>query len=88
MTLVEAQACGTPVIAAAEGGALEAVIDGATGLLYAPTSSPVDALAAALAAFDSRDYARGDLRRHAESFRIEVFDAAIRELMDEELGRS
>ena len=55
ITAVEAQASGTPVIAAAAGGALETVIDGVTGVLVAPND--VDALAAVLgdAALDRFD---------------------------------
>ena len=34
ITMAEAQACGTPVIAYAEGGALEIVVDGETGILF------------------------------------------------------
>ena len=86
MTLVEAQACGTPVIARAEGGALEAVVDGRTGLLYEPMGPPEEALAAALGRFDPADYDRADLRGHAESFRAEAFDAAIRAVLAEELS--
>ena len=33
MVPVEAQACGRPVVALAEGGALESVVDGVTGVL-------------------------------------------------------
>ncbi len=36
MTILEAQACGTPVVAAAGGGAVEIVEDGVTGLLFPP----------------------------------------------------
>ena len=34
ITPVEAQACGTPVLAFGKGGAAETVIDGLTGLLF------------------------------------------------------
>lgn len=76
MTMVEAQACGTPVIALKEGGAAEAVLDGETGLLYEDAS--VEGLAAALRSFDPARYDPGTLRRHAERFAPEVFDEAIR----------
>ena len=49
---VEAQACGRPVVALAEGGALESVIDGETGVLVADDS--VEAFADALGAVSSR----------------------------------
>jgi glycosyltransferase involved in cell wall biosynthesis len=43
MVPVEAQACGTPVVALNEGGAVESVIDGSTGVLV--TQGSPDALA-------------------------------------------
>ena len=46
MVPVEAQACGTPVVALAEGGARETVVDGVTGVLVRERS--VEAFAAAL----------------------------------------
>jgi glycosyltransferase involved in cell wall biosynthesis len=47
---VEAQAAGRPVIALAEGGACETVLEGETGTFY--DEADPDALAAAVAAFD------------------------------------
>jgi glycosyltransferase involved in cell wall biosynthesis len=46
MTVIEAMACGKPVVAAAHGGALETVCDGVTGVLVPPRDSV--ALATAL----------------------------------------
>ncbi len=48
---VEVQASGRPVIALARGGALETVVDGRTGLLYADDSAA--GLAAAIRAFEA-----------------------------------
>lgn len=79
MTLVEAQACGTPVIAHAKGGALEAVVGGQTGLLYEDSSVP--ALAEILRSFDRDSYRSPVLRRHAEGFGTERFDAEIRSMI-------
>jgi glycosyltransferase involved in cell wall biosynthesis len=47
---VEAQAAGRPVVALAEGGVTESVLDGTTGVFY--DEATPDALAAAVAAFD------------------------------------
>jgi glycosyltransferase involved in cell wall biosynthesis len=66
MVPVEAQACGRPVVAYAQGGALESVIDGTTGVLV--TDSSVDAFAAALSSVGSRDFDAAVIRRHAQSF--------------------
>jgi glycosyltransferase involved in cell wall biosynthesis len=80
MTLVEAQACATPVIAFAEGGAVEAVIDGRTGLLYEDPSVP--ALARILRSFNPATYDPDELRRHAEAFGLERFDSEIKRIVD------
>ncbi len=63
---VEAHACGRPVVALAEGGALETVVDGVTGVLVRERS--VDAFAAALREVSSRDFDAAAIRRHAETF--------------------
>ena len=69
--MVEAQAAGRPVIAAADGGALEIVTDGVTGVLVKPRS--VDALAEALSATDWESFDSGFLRTNAERFSRERF---------------
>ena len=66
MVPVEAQACGRPVVALAEGGALESVVDGVTGVLVRDSS--VEAFANALQEVASRDFDRAAIRRHAEAF--------------------
>jgi glycosyltransferase involved in cell wall biosynthesis len=45
MVMIEALACGTPVIAFAEGGAREIVVDGKTGFLVADEAQMADAVA-------------------------------------------
>ena len=66
MVPVEGQACGRPVVALAEGGAVESVIDGVSGLLVRDRG--VDAFADALRDASSRDFDSTAIRRHAESF--------------------
>ena len=66
MVPVEAQACGRPVVALAQGGALESVVDGVTGILVPDPS--VDAFTAALREVSTRDFDAAAIRRHAESF--------------------
>jgi glycosyltransferase involved in cell wall biosynthesis len=63
---VEAQACGTPVIAFGRGGARETVIDERTGVFFAEQT--VDSLVAAVARFETRTFDRDDCRRNAEGF--------------------
>ena len=66
MVPVEAQACGRPVIALAEGGALDSVVDGVTGILVQDPT--VDAFSAALDDAATRRFDSPTIRRHAESF--------------------
>ena len=80
MTLVEAQACGTPVIASAQGGALEAVNDGVTGYLY--EEEGIDGLSQAIDSFDPSIYEITSLRVHAEAFAIPRFDESLRQIVD------
>jgi glycosyltransferase involved in cell wall biosynthesis len=64
--LLEAMACGTPVVASAVGGGPEIVSAPAAGLLLDERTP--EALARALAALRARPPERGATRRHAEGF--------------------
>ncbi|ADU96642.1 glycosyl transferase group 1 [Thermovibrio ammonificans HB-1] len=70
---VEAQACGTPVIAYGKGGVLETVIEGKTGL-YFYRQTPED-IAKAVAKFESiqDSFDPLEIRKHAEMFSKERF---------------
>jgi glycosyltransferase involved in cell wall biosynthesis len=72
---VEAQACGTPVIAFGAGGALETVINGTTGVLFDDQSDA--SLIQAVERFESTRFDRQAIRRHAESFSEAVFRASL-----------
>jgi glycosyltransferase involved in cell wall biosynthesis len=72
---VEAQACGTPVIALARGGALETVIDGVTGVLVAEATG--EAFAAGIARAAQSSFDRSTIRTHAVTFDRAVFARAI-----------
>jgi glycosyltransferase involved in cell wall biosynthesis len=76
---VEAQACGTPVIAFAAGGSLETVIDGVTGVLF--RSQTVEDLAAAVDRFDPVEFDADRIRRHAEKFGEDRFRAEFAEIL-------
>jgi glycosyltransferase involved in cell wall biosynthesis len=79
IVIVEAQACGTPVIAYGAGGALETVRDGVTGMHYHDPSP--DGLVAAIRDFVPSAYDPVAIRAHAETFAIDRFDVAIREVV-------
>lgn len=81
---VEAQSCGTPVIARGVGGSTETVVDGVTGLLYGDGS--VDALVDAVKRFEEMSFDRGATRANAERFDERVFDerfsATVRSIIE------
>jgi glycosyltransferase involved in cell wall biosynthesis len=83
MTMVEAQACGTPVLAFARGGAMEAVVDGVTGELYADPEA--HSLARTLRSFDPGRFDPTTIRTHAEGFDVTRFDEAISRIVHETL---
>lgn len=68
---VEAQACGSPVIALARGGALETVIDRATGVLF--SDQTVEGMQAAIAAHESLSYDRAAIVANAQRFSRQAF---------------
>ncbi len=72
---VEAQACGTPVIALGRGGALETVIDGLTGVLVAEATPA--ALARGIARAKQMCFDRTAIRNHAVTFDRAVFTRAM-----------
>jgi phosphatidylinositol alpha-1,6-mannosyltransferase len=84
MVLLEAQACGRPVIAGASGGTREAMVDGETGLLV--DCAERGALAAALARLLDSSVERGVMggrgRRWASRFDWEVIAPAAVALWD------
>jgi len=76
---LEAMACGRPAIAFAEGGGLETVLPGETGLLF--ESPTAESLRGAVASFDPRAFDRMALRAHAVSHGREIFEARFREMV-------
>ena len=80
---VEAQACGRPVVALGRGGALDTVIDGETGVLFAQTT--VDSLAAALQRAAGIGWDAARIRRHAETFSRARFVTEIQHIVDDTL---
>ncbi|GGK77323.1 glycosyltransferase family 4 protein [Amphritea balenae] len=76
---VEAQACGTPVIAFGKGGALETVDDGVTGVFFDQQSVP--SLCDAVLRFEncSEQFDANVIRTHAEKFCTSRFRKQIKE---------
>lgn len=68
---VEAQACGTPVIAYGRGGSTETVIDGITGILF--PSQTVEGLCWGVDQFERQTFDSTTIRANAERFSIERF---------------
>ncbi|MDF9801082.1 glycosyltransferase involved in cell wall biosynthesis [Catalinimonas alkaloidigena] len=83
---VEAQACGTPVIAFGKGGSLETVKDGVTGLFFYQQST--NAIIEALKKF-KEDHHQFDpllIREHAESFSVLRFQQEIKDFIISKLA--
>jgi glycosyltransferase involved in cell wall biosynthesis len=81
---LEAQACGTPVIAYGRGGACDSVKDGVTGLLFAEQT--VESLVGALQTFAARTFDALHIRAHAEQFAAPKFRQRIQHVIDAELA--
>ncbi len=75
ITAVEAQACGTPVIALGRGGALESIVPGQTGLLFPELSA--SSLRAALDKFEGLKFNEAAVRSHAEKFSRQSFKEKV-----------
>jgi len=69
--LLEAQACGTPVIAYGRGGALETVVENETGLFF-DEQSP-EAIQQAVTEFEMREWNASMCRENAERFSAQKF---------------
>lgn len=80
LTPIEAQACGTPVVALDEGGARETVVDGMTGVLY-PGLSP-EGLIDGLKRFEQMRFDPDVLRKNAQRFDSKIFEANFTRCVD------
>ncbi|WP_281324430.1 glycosyltransferase [Flavobacterium sp. IMCC34518] len=73
---VEAQACGTPVIAFGKGGALETVIEGKTGVFFKEQTA--QSLKEAILNFETLKFNPKEIREHALQFSKERFESEIK----------
>ncbi|MGY4535824.1 glycosyltransferase involved in cell wall biosynthesis [Mucilaginibacter sp. UYNi724] len=82
---VEAQACGTPVIAFGKGGALESVVENKTGIFFYEQTT--EAIKSAVIKFESNknlfDY--HEIVSHAKSFSTKVFKDQIVNYIDKKM---
>lgn len=85
ITPVQAQAAGRPVIAYGGGGALDTVIPGQTGELFAELT--VDSLMVAMREFDASRYDTRVIRRHAERFDTAVFERELTRYIERALDQ-
>lgn len=84
MIPIEAQSCGTPVIAYGHGGSLETVNGGKTGLFFKEQTP--EAIVEAVNNFESmgaQPFAPADCRQWAEGFSEERFKREIKEFVEE-----
>jgi len=81
--VVEAMACGTPIIALNKGGAKESVINGTTGFLFDEQSS--ESIKNAVMQFENRKDSFDPLtiRKHSQKFGRIIFEENIKNFVDE-----
>jgi glycosyltransferase involved in cell wall biosynthesis len=84
---VEAQACGTPVIAYGRGGATETVVSGTTGLFF--QRQEVDSLKQAVRTFEDAEsqFTPAEIRAHAEHFDVSSFRTSFLKLVQSAYAR-
>jgi glycosyltransferase involved in cell wall biosynthesis len=82
---VEAQSCGTPVIAFGKGGLLETVKENETGLFFYKQS--VEAIIEAVASFEKQQFDHTAIRKHAEQFSAERFKQEIVKFVSDKYNR-
>jgi glycosyltransferase involved in cell wall biosynthesis len=83
--IVEAQACGTPVIAYGKGGALETIKEGITGEFFKDQTK--ESIMEKLKSFDASKYNPALIRDNALQYDNKIFQKKIKEFVEEKLGR-
>lgn len=77
---VEAQACGTPVIALKKGGTLETVIENETGIFFEEQSA--EKIREAILYFQTKTFDPKVIRAHAVKFSKDRFEKEIKEFVE------
>ncbi|WP_454193072.1 glycosyltransferase [Paenibacillus sp. Marseille-Q7038] len=83
ITPLEVNACGRPIIAYHEGGALDTVVSEKTGLFFEEQS--VDSLSAVIGSFDQYEWKPKSIRQHAEKFSEDIFITRLQSSIDGQL---
>lgn len=80
---VEAQSCGTPVIAYGKGGVMDTVVDGKTGVFFGEQT--VEGLKGGIERFlkSEKSFDKKDIRRNAERFSLSRFQRDFKTFADE-----
>jgi len=83
IVVVEAMACGTPVIAFGTGGAAETVVEGKTGILFKEQTT--DSIIEAVKRFEQIDSSLNysEISQHAEKFSRKKFENNFKEYVNE-----
>lgn len=84
ITPLEVNACGRPIIAYCEGGALDTVVAEQTGLFFKEQS--VNSLMATIERFDQYQWNPTHIRQHAEKFSEDLFIERLQSSIDSLLG--
>ncbi len=85
IVLLEAQACGTPVIAYGVGGALDLTKEGMSSTLF--PEQTVASVLAAIARFQATEWNRAAIRAHVEDCRRSAFRERVRTLVTDAYDR-
>lgn len=85
ITPLEAMASGTPVVALRDGGALETVLEGVTGVFF--DEARADAVARAVRESETRQWDRRVLREHAAGFSRERFKQQFGDIIARQLEK-
>ena len=80
---VEAQSCGTPIIAYNKGGLKETVIDGVTGVFF-EKQTPSD-IANAVRRFDKKEFDCNLIRKNAERFGKKRFESEFQSFVEKKI---
>jgi glycosyltransferase involved in cell wall biosynthesis len=83
ITPLEAMALGTPVVALREGGVLDTVVEGRTGVFF--EGAMVESLQGALAQVESATWDRQAIRGHASGFSRAGFHDRFRKILEQTL---